>query len=81
MVYSSTSKDYKFFNKRTLCVKESIHVIFDDSENQINPSECEDSEFEELIPIQRDDTTEYDNQGINDTDKSDKTNGDIETQA
>ena len=28
--YSSYSKAYKVFNKRTLCVEESVHVLFDD---------------------------------------------------
>jgi len=29
--YSSHSKAYKVFNKRTLCVKESVHVLFDET--------------------------------------------------
>jgi len=29
--YSSHSKTYKVFNKRTLCVEESVHVLFDES--------------------------------------------------
>ncbi|XP_070044067.1 uncharacterized protein [Nicotiana tomentosiformis] len=29
--YSSQSKAYKVYNKRTQCVEESIHVIFDES--------------------------------------------------
>ena len=29
--YSSHSKAYKVFNKRTLCVEESVHVLFDES--------------------------------------------------
>lgn len=28
--YSSNSKAYKFYNKRTQCVEESIHVVFDE---------------------------------------------------
>ena len=29
--YTTTSKAYRFFNKRSLVVEESIHVIFDES--------------------------------------------------
>ena len=35
--YSSHSKAYKVFNKRTLCVEESVHVFFDES-NSLNES-------------------------------------------
>ena len=28
--YSSSSKDYRIFNKRTQCIEESIHVVFDE---------------------------------------------------
>ena len=28
--YSSSSKAYKIFNKRTQCIEESIHVVFDE---------------------------------------------------
>ena len=43
--YSTTSKVYRVFNKRTLTVEESIHVIFDET----NPSpsrreECQDDD-------------------------------------
>jgi len=31
--YSPHSKAYKVFNKRTMCVEENIHVIFDESNN------------------------------------------------
>ena len=37
--YSLTSKAFRVFNKRTLVVKESIHVIFDES----NPLSRKDS--------------------------------------
>ena len=30
--YSSHSKAYRVYNKRTMCVEESIHVIFDESD-------------------------------------------------
>ena len=32
--YSTFSKAYRVFNKRTLVVKESIHVVFNESTNQ-----------------------------------------------
>ena len=28
--YSSSSKAYRIFNKRTQCIEESIHVVFDE---------------------------------------------------
>lgn len=49
--FSSTSKLYNVYNKRTLCVKESVHVIFDESENMKNPTSTDDTDIEELIPI------------------------------
>jgi len=33
--YSSHSKAYKVFNKRTVCVEESVHVLFDESNSLI----------------------------------------------
>lgn len=30
MCYSNSRKSYKTFNKCTLCIEESVHVIFDD---------------------------------------------------
>ena len=41
--YSSTSKAYRVFNKRTLVIEESMHVVFDESCNDIsNESICSD---------------------------------------
>ena len=34
--YSSTSKAYRFFNKRTLIVEDSIHVVFNETEDSSN---------------------------------------------
>ena len=34
--YSSSSKVYRVFNKKTMVVEESIHVVFDDA----NPATC-----------------------------------------
>ncbi|KAH0710848.1 hypothetical protein KY284_012275 [Solanum tuberosum] len=51
--FSSTSKAYRVFNKRTLCVEESMHVIFDEYEK--NDERREDHELEELIKRKQDD--------------------------
>jgi len=42
--YSSHSKAYKVFNKRTLCVEESVHVLFDES-NSLVEHDVQDEEF------------------------------------
>ena len=53
--FSSTSKVYKVFNKRTLVIEESMHVIFDESCNNIsNESICSDDlerNFRDLLEI------------------------------
>ena len=43
--YSSHSKAYKVFNKRTLCVEESVHVLFDKS-NSLSENDIQDEGFE-----------------------------------
>ena len=43
--YSSHSKAYKVFNKRTLCVQESVHVLFDET-NSLIEHDAQDEEFE-----------------------------------
>jgi len=43
--YSSHSKAYKVFNKRTLCIEESVHVLFDES-NSLVEIEAQDEDFE-----------------------------------
>jgi len=43
--YSSHSKAYKVFNKRTLCVGESVHVLFDES-NSLVENYAQDEGFE-----------------------------------
>jgi len=44
--YSSHSKAYKVFNKRTLCVEESVHVLFNESNSVIeNDTQHEDFEL------------------------------------
>ena len=43
--YSSHSKAYKVFNKRTLCVEESVHVLFDET-NSLVEIDAQDDDFE-----------------------------------
>jgi len=43
--YSSHSKAYKVFNKRTLCVEESVHVLFDVI-NSLVKHDAQDEEYE-----------------------------------
>ena len=43
--YSSHSMAYKVLNKRTLCVEESVHVIFDES-NSLVENDAQDEDFE-----------------------------------
>jgi len=50
--YYSHSKAYKVFNKRTLCVEESVHVLFDEN-NSLGENDAHDAEFE-LGLIRRD---------------------------
>ena len=43
--YSSYSKAYKVFNKRTLCVEESMRVLFDET-NSLIEHDAQDDEYE-----------------------------------
>jgi len=43
--YSSHSKAYKAFNKRTLCVEESVHMLFDEI-NSLVEIDANDDDFE-----------------------------------
>jgi len=43
--YSSHSKAYKVFNKRTLCVEESVHVLFDETNSRVEIN-AQDDDFE-----------------------------------
>jgi len=43
--YSSHSQAYKVFNKRTLCVKESVHVLFGET-NSLVENDAQDEEYE-----------------------------------
>ncbi|XP_070004811.1 uncharacterized protein [Nicotiana sylvestris] len=47
--YSSQSKAYKIYNKRTQCVEESVHVIFDESYPSCEKSTKDDQDGEPLL--------------------------------
>jgi len=47
--YSSQSKAYKKYNKRTQCVEESVHVIFDVSHPSFEKGTEEDQDGEHLL--------------------------------
>ena len=46
--YSSHSKAYKVFNKRTLCVEESVHVLFDEF-NSLVKNDAQDEDLSRKI--------------------------------
>jgi len=43
--YSSHNKAYKVFNKRTTCVEESVHVLFDET-NSLIENDVQDEDFD-----------------------------------
>ena len=43
--YSSHSKAYKVFNKRTICVEESVHVLLDET-NSLIENDVQDEDFD-----------------------------------
>ena len=43
--YALNSKAYRVYNKRTMCVEESVHVIFDETDNEITMQELDDWEI------------------------------------
>ena len=43
--YSSYSKAYKVFNKRTICVEESVHVLFNET-NSLIENDVQDEDFD-----------------------------------
>jgi len=46
--YSSHSKAYKVFNKQTLCVEESVHVLLDET-NSLIERDAQDEEYEQSL--------------------------------
>ena len=54
--YSTTSKAFRVFNKRTLVVEENIHVVFDESRSQNNyPIEEDEDLLEDKLEEKLDD--------------------------
>ena len=45
LAYSSHSKAYKVFNERTLCIEDSVHVLFDET-NSLVEINGQDDDFE-----------------------------------
>ena len=45
LAYSTSSKDFRVFNKRTMVVEESIHVIFYESNNSFQRKDSVDDEL------------------------------------
>ncbi|XP_057985288.1 uncharacterized protein LOC131170241 [Hevea brasiliensis] len=55
--YSMHSKAYRFFNRRTLLVEETIHVIFDETNNFLERKiVCDDDELSEIFGRKKDET-------------------------
>ena len=48
-VYSSSSKAYRIFNKRTQCIEESIHVVFDEDGILKNDGSNDDDDVMKMI--------------------------------
>ena len=65
--YSSTSKAYRVYNKRTMTVEESIHVNFDES----NPLEPRKVSCDDII-VKFDDLTLSKNQEVEEAKEEDK---------
>ena len=74
--YSISSKAYRVFNKRTLVVEESIHVVFDKSRNQNDHLTEEDENIiEDKLEEKLDDLSlnekNLEENAVNDTSKKD----------
>lgn len=48
----SSSKAYRLFNKRTLCIEESVHVIFDEDSDLKNLEMKDEDYLNELFNVQ-----------------------------
>jgi len=66
--YSSHSKAYKVFNKRTLYVEECVHVLFNES-NSLIEDDAQNDDFElglarkDLLPTQEESKNSYEESG------------------
>ena len=71
--YSSSSKAYRVFNKRTQCIEESIHVVFDEDGNLKVAASNDEDELIELFnsqKIERSEADINDQLGIDNADQS-----------
>lgn len=48
MGYSNSCRSYRIFNKHTLCIEESMHVVFDYTNHIVKNSNFVDDEFEQV---------------------------------
>jgi len=75
--YSSHSKAYKVFNKRTLCIEESVHVLFDES-NSLIENDASDEEFElglarkDVLPTHEESKNSQEGSGIGPVSKTER---------
>ena len=44
--YATNSKAYRVYNKNSMCVEESIHIIFDEANTHMNVQELDDIDFD-----------------------------------
>ena len=51
--YSSSSKAYKVFNKKTQCIEKSIHVVFDEDGNLKGAASKDEDELIEMFNSQK----------------------------
>ena len=58
--YSSSSKAYKIFNKRTQCIEESIHVVFDEYGSLKNDRSNNDDDVMKLFKSKKTEGDEAD---------------------
>ncbi|XP_069151836.1 uncharacterized protein [Solanum lycopersicum] len=71
--YSSSSKAYKVFNKKTQCIEKSIHVVFDEDGNLKGAASKDEDELIEMFNSQKIDRSEADindQSGIENADQS-----------
>ena len=58
--YSSSSKAYRIFNKRTQCIEESIHVVFDEDGSLKNNGSNDEDDVIKLFNSQKIEGSEAD---------------------
>ena len=63
--YSSRSKAYRIYNKRTLTIEESMHVNFDENSIKIINLENEENNDQASKPVNNENTTKLEETEIN----------------